>query len=361
MFQDYPHMKSPISNLLMVLLLTLLSATPALANQPDPKTKKVIAGGLDWLAHTQSRLGHWSANGNRYPTAMTALAGMALLGEGSTTTQGKYSENIRRARDYLVSRSRANGLIGDPVNDDRYTYGHGYSMLFLSQVLGEEEDATRRKELIDVLNRAVLFTGRAQTEEGGWGYLSARDGQGFDEGSTTITQVQGLRGCRNAGIAVPKEIIEKAIKYIDKCTIKDGGTDEGGVQYSSKGGGPRPAITGAAIACLFNAGDYDDVLVPKMQKYADMHLGNLAGEDRSGHWHYAHYYFAQVRYRQGGETWDKYKEQVNNRLISEAEASKVGDKELFSWNQSYVGAVYTTAVNLTIMQLDRAVLPIYQR
>jgi hypothetical protein len=360
-FQDYPLMKFPsFPNLLMVLLLTALFTAPALAHQPDAKTRKVIAGGLDWLAHTQSRLGHWSANGNRYPTAMTALAGMALLGEGSTTTQGKYAENIRRARDYLVSRSRANGLIGDPVNDDRYTYGHGYSMLFLSQVLGEEEDATRRKELIEVLDRAVLFTGRAQTSEGGWGYLSARDGQGFDEGSTTITQVQGLRGCRNAGIAVPKEIIEKAIKYIDKCTLKDG-TDEGGVEYSSKGGGPRPAITGAAIACLFNAGDYDDVLVPKMQKYADTHLGNLAGEDRSGHWHYAHYYFAQVRYRQGGDTWEKYRDQVNNRLISEAETSKVGDKELVSWNQSYVGAVYTTAVNLTIMQLDRAVLPIYQR
>lgn len=355
-------MKFPaFSNLLIAALLFALSVAPALAHQPDAKTRKVITGGLDWLAHTQSRLGHWSANGNRYPTAMTALAGMALLGEGSTTTQGKYSENIRRARDYLVSRSRANGLIGDPVNDDRYTYGHGYSMLFLSQVLGEEEDATRRKELIDVLNRAVLFTGRAQTSEGGWGYLSARDGDGFDEGSTTITQVQGLRGCRNAGIAVPKEIIEKAIKYIDKCTIKQEGPDEGGVQYSSKGGGPRPAITGAAIACLFNAGDYDDVLVPKMQKYADKHLGNLAGEDRSGHWHYAHYYFAQVRYRQGGDIWEKYRDQVNNRLISEAETSKVGDKELVSWNQSYVGPVYTTAVNLTIMQLDRAVLPIYQR
>ena len=76
---------------------------------------------------------------------MTALAGMALLAEGSTTTQGKYAANIRRAVDYLVSRSRANGLIGDPTRDDRYTYGHGYSMLFLSQVLGEEEDVDRRE------------------------------------------------------------------------------------------------------------------------------------------------------------------------------------------------------------------------
>ena len=87
-------------------------------------------------------------------------------------------------------------------------------MLFLSQVLGEEEDVERREQLVDVLRRAVVFSGQAQTEAGGWGYVSAKDGHGFDEGSTTITQVQGLRGCRNAGIPVPKEIIDKAIKYI---------------------------------------------------------------------------------------------------------------------------------------------------
>ncbi len=110
-----------------------------------------------------------------------------------------------------------------------------------------------------MLTKAVEFSGRAQTDEGGWGYVSAKDGNGFDEGSTTITQVQGLRGCRNAGIPVPKEIIDKAIKYIHKCTM-----DDGAVQYSSKGGGGRPAISAAAIACLFNAGDYDDKFVPKM-------------------------------------------------------------------------------------------------
>ncbi len=95
-------------------------------------------------------------------------------------------------------------------------------MLFLSQVLGEEEDEDRRKELIKVLTKAVEFSGRAQTDEGGWGYVSAKDGNGFDEGSTTITQVQGLRGCRNAGIPVPKEIIDKAVNYIRKCTMDDG-------------------------------------------------------------------------------------------------------------------------------------------
>jgi hypothetical protein len=339
--------KKPV--LLTVLGLAVVAATaPAQGGGQDPKIERIIAQGLEWLASTQSRLGHWSANESRYPTSMTALAGMALLAEGSTTTQGKYAGNIRRAVDYLVSRSRANGLIGDPTRDDRYTYGHGFSMLFLSQVLGEEEDAERRAALVDVLTRAVQFTGEAQTQAGGWGYVSAKDGHDFDEGSTTITQVQGLRGCRNAGIPVPKEIIDRAVNYIKQCTQEDGG-----VQYSSKGGGGRPAITAAAIACLYNAGEYDNEYVPKLLDYARKNLSNI-NQDGFGHWHYTHYYYAQVLYRQGGKEWEDYRDKVHAKLL--AEASPNG-----SWQQGYIGPVYTTACNLTILQLENANLPIYQR
>jgi hypothetical protein len=317
----------------------------------DPRIDKLVSRGLDWIASTQSRLGHWSANEGRYPTAMTALAGVALLCEGSTTTQGKYSKNIRLAVDYLLSRSRANGLIGDPGRDDRYTYGHGYSMLFLSQVLGEEEDESRRKELIDVLSRAVVFTGQAQTAAGGWGYVSAKDGSDFDEGSTTITQVQGLRGCRNAGIAVPKEIVDAAVNYIRKCTLPDGG-----VQYSSKGGGGRPAISAAAIACLFNAGEYDSQYVPKLQDYCRRNLADISNQG-FGHWHYAHYYYAQVQYRQGGKEWETYRDKIYAKLAGEA----AENGKYVVWNQGYIGPIYTTAINLTILQLENGALPIYQR
>lgn len=313
----------------------------------EPKVQKVIDKGLEWMAGNQSRLGHWTANQGAYACAMTALAGTALLAEGSTTTQGKYAQNISKAVDYLVRSSRPNGLIGDP-KDGHYTYGHGYAMLFLSQVLGEEEDADRRAELIKVLSKAVQFTGEAQTEAGGWGYVSAKDGHGFDEGSTTITQVQGLRGCRNAGIPVPKEIIDKAVKYIRNCTQPDGG-----VQYSSKGGGGRPAISAAAIACLFNAGDYDSEYVPRLLKYCKSNLGNIE-QDGFGHWHYAHYYYSQVVYREGDKEWIPYRDKIFNKLV--AEASPNG-----SWSQGYIGTIYTTAVNLTILQLENATLPIYQR
>lgn len=345
---------SRLSENLLRLAAISLTLCIALCESPasavDPDVRRSVDQGLQWLASQQSRLGHWTANNNRYPTAMTAMAGMALLCEGSTTTQGKYASNVRRAVDYLVARSRTNGLIGDPDRDDRYTYGHGFSMLFLSQILGEEEDAIRREQLIDVLSRAVEFTGRAQTDAGGWGYVSAKDGQGFDEGSTTITQVQGLRGCRNAGIPVPNEIIDKAIGYIRKCSLDNGA---GGVQYNSRGGGGRPAISAAAIACLYNAGEYDSEYVPKLLEYCRKNLLNISNRG-FGHWHYAHYYFAQVEYREGGKTWEDYRDRVYSQIVNEANSDG-------SWIQGYIGPVYTTAINLTILQLESATLPIYQR
>ena len=44
----------------------------------ENQLRTVIQGGLGWLAHEQHELGHWTAQG-RYPTAMTALAGLAML------------------------------------------------------------------------------------------------------------------------------------------------------------------------------------------------------------------------------------------------------------------------------------------
>ncbi|MDR0520273.1 MAG: terpene cyclase/mutase family protein [Planctomycetaceae bacterium] len=320
--------------------------------QSDDDINRVISKGLDWLVANQGKRGNWGTNGadGAYPSAMTGMAGLALLSEGSTATQGKYAPNIRNAVDYLLKKARKNGLIGDD-NDDHYTYGHGFGLLFLSQVYGEEEDESRREELIDVITRAVKFCGLAQTKAGGWGYVSAKDGNDFDEGSTTITQVQALRGCRNAGISVPKEVIEKAITYIHKCSIKDGAE---GVQYNIQGGGGRPPISAAAIACLFNAGEYDDKFVPNLLKYCDRTLGaNITNKQDDGHWHYAHYYFAQVKYRQGDKEWKDYREKLFKRLVSEAGSDG-------AWSGG-TGRVYATAINLTILQLEKGALPIYMR
>ena len=340
--------------LLVVFLAAMLLAQPADAGKKkkDPKTFAAVGRALDFLAREQRRQGYWEANQGQYRVAMTALSGNALLAEGSTTTRGKYAKNIRLAVDYLMEMAQPSGLIGFK-DDFHYTYGHGFSMLFLSQVYGEEEDAERRADLKRVLIKAVEFSALAQTERGGWGYVSAKDQPNFDEGSTCITQVQGLRACRNAGIPVPKEIIEKAKKYIQDCT-----TPEGGVQYSIRGGGPRPPITAAAVAAMFNAGEYgESENVKKMMEFCKQNIWpgkTSSNQQLFGNWHYAHYYYAQVVYRLGDEEWNKYLADIGKEILSKQTANG-------SWKEGHIGDVYTTAMNATILQLDNGYLPIYQR
>jgi squalene cyclase len=314
----------------------------------DPRWETAIRNGLDYLVRNQSSRGQW--NTPPYPTAIAALAATAMLCSGSTATQGPYAKAISRAADFLLSKSRDNGLIGEPVADIRYTYGHGFSMLFLSQVLGEEGFLERRKELVEALRKAVQFCGQAQTPSGGWGYVSARDGNDYDEGSTTITQVQGLRGCRNAGIPVPSQIIESAKKYIYSCQNPDGG-----ISYSSKQmGTSRPAITAASLATLYNAGDYDSKHVPEMLAYAKQKLHDINNESETfGHWHYTYLYYSQVVYRQGDTEWLPFRDRLYNKIANE-------QKPDGSWD-GQINPVYVTACNLIMLQLDRGYLPIFQR
>jgi len=302
--------------------------------------------------------------------AMTALGGIALLMEGSTIRDGKYADNVLRATNWLTGCAQRSGLISPLANNGRgYMHDHGYALLFLACVYGEEEDNDRRRRLEGILTRAVDFTGKAQSSRGGWYYTSRQEGGDSDEGSTTITQVQALRACRNAGIVVPKGIIEKSQEYLKKCT-----TERGGVIYSlsSGGGGERPALTAAAIACAFNSGEYNAQIVKRWLKYCQTAIPVL-GNNRMGHDEYTQYYYAQVMYMLGDEgygklfpdarqgerlTWDKYKKGTFDSLVhlQSADGSWSGTG---SWG--HIGPVYASSMALTILQLDKGTLPIFQR
>jgi hypothetical protein len=370
-FQERFAMRS--ARFLMALtgaLFLFVSAGRTWADELPPEYKAVVDKGLEWMAKNQNRDGHWEAMGGQYPVTMTALGGMAFLMEGSTIREGKYADRLRHAVDWLMIRSQPNGLIGNPNHPGeagRYMYGHGFALMFLSCVYGEEEDGERRKKLEDILTRAVLFSGKAQTSRGGWGYVSAADGGNFDEGSVTVTQLQAVRAARNAGIVVPKEIIDKGVKYLTDAT-----NAEGGVIYSLGGGGGgdgRPALTAAAIVSGFSAGEYNSPQVKKWLKFCQTHVPIGLGGNRFGHDEYTHYYYAQGMYILGDNgygklfpeskeserlTWSKYKKATFDTLKN----TQVSDG---SWNGGHVGPVFITAVHLTILQLDKGVLPLYQK
>ncbi len=385
-------------------------ALPHLATAQEKKRDKTIDAaverGLDALKKQQGQDGHWESPGGAYPTCVTAIGGMAMLMEGSNLREGKYTDQISKAVNWFLSPARiqANGLLGNINNQteqSRYMYGHGFGTMFLASVYGEEEDREQRKKLEAVITKAIDFTAKSQTSKkhplaegktidiGGWGYTSAADtggAGGFDEGSCTVPQIQALRAARNAGIKVPKESVDKADAYLDACT-----TPDGGIVYNYTGGnaagGGRPPLTAAALACGLGTGKFTEAIRimtgknppkgvqrPSIVRWFEFCKKNIPiGKGRVGHEEYMMYYFAQGMYALGDDryamlfpgeakdghlTWTKFKEALFPVILESQ------DKATGAWTGSGaygLGPTFVTAINLCILQLDKGILPIYQR
>jgi len=310
--------------------------------------KDAIDRGLAYLARAQDRRGAWTnrAQMGAYPVAMTALAGVALLMDGNTTTQGRYAPQVDRAVNYLLRSANPNGLISSVDEEARSMYGHGFSMLFLSQIYGVMEEPVRARQIHDVLEKGVVLTGRAQSPAGGWIYTPDSGG---DEGSVTVTQVQALRSCRTAGVSVPKDVIDKAMDYLAQSQNSDGG-----IRYSlrQRGGESRPPLAAAAVCCWYNAGEYDNPRARRALDFAKQRI--QGGINNGGHDFYMNLYYAQALYIGSDPLWDEYYTKRRDYLLSQQAADG-------SWNGDGVGDVYGTAVALIILQLPYNQLPIMQR
>jgi squalene cyclase len=134
----------------------------------DAEIEAAIHRGLDFLARSQNRDGSWRSEGRQgmYPCAMTGLAGMALLGGGSTPTRGRNWRPVRRCVDFLISQQQPSGLITAPAEEGQSMYGHGFSTMFLAEVYGMEEDERRQQDLHRVLVQAVKLIAQAQSPSG---------------------------------------------------------------------------------------------------------------------------------------------------------------------------------------------------
>jgi hypothetical protein len=344
--------------------LAMLAAPVRAENRPPRaappeitrEAKETIDRGLAYLAQRQesgvASRGSWDAGPYRVP--VTALCGLAFLASGSTPTSGRYAENVRRAIDYLLRPTlRApSGLIRILADaEGRPMYGHGFATLFLAECYGMGVEPAKEKQVRDALERAVQVIADAQTRDGGW-YYSPRSPHEAeqDEGSVTITQIQALRAARNAGIRVPKAVIDRAVDYIRRSQDPDGG-----VRYTVRYGKSSLALTSAGLAVLFGAGDYDSDNVKRALAYVRNHLET--GTEGLQHFHYTHFYAAQALFQQGGADWDLYFPRIRAELLRQAS----DDRATYCyWTSSY-GEFYATALALLVLEIPYRYLPIYER
>jgi hypothetical protein len=313
-----------------------------------PRQEQALERAAGWLARAQQRDGSWRANpvaGAAYPCAMTGLGGLAMLAVGNTPGRGKYGGHVLRAIEYLLKRQESSGLITSP-GEDRCMYGHGFAMTFLAECYGMDRDSEMGARIRKCLDKAVNLTSRAQSFQGGWYYSP---NSAADEGSVTITQIQALRACKNAGIEVPKRTIDRSIDYIRKAQQPDGG-----IAYQVGQTGSRPSLSAAGLELLMMAGLYDAKETRRCLEYVRRNI--TAENTRSQHDSYTTFYAAQAYHHLGGKDWAKYFEERRRRYLREQNGD--GSWTYTGWGSS---PVFDTSIAIVVLSLPYEYLPIYQK
>ena len=336
--------------------LLLVAALAGIARAEDPaelaasgpeiveiteKLDQSVERGCAWLAKNQANDGSWGSEGSsgQYKMVMTGLAGLALLSAGNQPGRGPYGSNITRAAEFCLKHAGRDGLITTDT-EGQTMYGHGFAMTFLAELYGMDVGGELDARIKQTLTAAVKKTYQSQSVNGGWYYSP---NSGMDEGSVTITQVQALRACSNAGIDVPQKLMQNAVDYLVKCQNADGG-----IRYSIQSGQTSSvALSSAGVACFLMAGRYNDDHAKKAMEYLKR---NLNPKQTIGyHDYYTNFYGAQAMFQMSGESWAKYFPTIRDRLIGQQN----GDG---SWRGDDVGSTYRTAIATLILALP---LPLF--
>jgi hypothetical protein len=346
----------------------------AFAQDGQDQYQPAIDKGLAWLAKQQGKDGSWDADGP-FQTANTAFAGMAFLAEGTTTSDGKYKANLRRALAWFAKQkpdeAKYRGVLGDvnnPRGSGRYMTQHGVAMSFLSKLYGEEENPGDRAILKALLNDAVVFAVNGQSKHGGWFYVAAFESNDATENAQTAVVLQGLLDARDAGLPVPRDALKRAYAYVERCT-----TEAGGISYSGGGvhqvgppaGGGRPTITAMALAAFVAR---DGVLdEPRRRWFAfcaesPALLPKTAAGERGDL--LPHYYFRKVVYHVTDAGWAKafpnkkrpdHLVWKNYRTALFDQLARDQDKD-GSWSKVWtLGPVYNTSLALNILLYENSV------
>ncbi|MDA1007633.1 MAG: terpene cyclase/mutase family protein [Planctomycetota bacterium] len=302
-----------------------------------------IDRGLAALAAQQNDNGSFGRGRYGSHAGIAALCGLAFLADGNTPTRGQYAPQVRKALDFVLESSTESGLISDPTSHGPM-YGHGFATLFLGEVYGMDQGDSRVR---DALVRAVRLIQSSQNDEGGWRYNPVPSDADI---SVTICEIMALRSARNAGIKIPKEAVDAAVRYVRECQNPDGG-----FRYTRGAGSSAWPRTAAGVASLFYAGIHDDQAIESGLQYLEQ-AGVIGGGGpmSQAHYFYGQYYAVQAMYLAGGKHWSQWWPMVRDEIIQI-------QSEDGTWLDHSAGTSYATSMALIVLQMPKRYLPIFQR
>jgi hypothetical protein len=366
-------MKTKLSSLLVAVGLLVAAAWSMQAPTATPteevpeKYRATLRKGLKYLLTHQFDDGHWQGTDGKHPVATTALVGMALLMD-ETPPRSKYTANIRRAANWLMSKSQPqrNGLIysNHASETDRYMEGHGFATQFLAWACRDEIDEARRKKLYEAVSRAVDYIVKAQSSQGGWYPTSKVEGHDLARISSTAIQLQALRMASNTiGVPLGGGVTTDAQEYLKSEIQKR-------MKESGSGSNPRLAADlAAALVCRVDPHSFlnQDGIATEWAKRCRTEMPMGEGV-KIGRDELAHCWYAQALYNrmlnestEAATAWNEYRTKMFDALLSSQAKDgswSAGPETADAEGSVGVGPVYSTAVWCIVLQFDKKTHPL---
>jgi hypothetical protein len=349
----------------LALLLVLCSGAPLVsahaavtANAGEVEMSREVLASIQlaqqYLASRQRADGSFTAHLGE-GSGIIGAAVLAWTVSGSLPGEGPFGPQVARGVDCILSSSQPSGLLFRGQHDRHVMYHHGLATLALAEVWGQTQD----KRLCDRLKRAAELIVRCQNEAGGWRYQPKIERDA--DLSVTVIQLLALRAARDAGIAVPRETIERALRYVESCGCQEGNAGVfNGFAYQP-GQGRKWSTTGAGVMSLMLCGQYK---VERFKPALDFLLTTREQGADNQWFAYGNYYATQAMYQAGGQGesyrgyWLKWYPSIAKSLL--ARQARTGpERGRFDCDQEY--GVWGTAMCVLILGLPYRYLPVYQR
>ncbi len=365
--------------------LTRTRKARSVVTSPEPKVRPAevalpqnssvedsVARGLAWLASHQESNGSWDADGfmNRekgkrsdgpgkptHDVGITALATLAILGDGTTMNKGKHRETLLKAVHWLGSQQDPDtGLIGSNASHT-FIYDHAIATLALIEAYGLSD----AKRLMPSAQRAINYLEHHRNPYAVWRY-QPRDND--NDTSVTTWCLLAYLAAKDHGLEVNPVAFKLVRAWYDQMTDPVSGR----TGYSERGGRPArqagqhakrfpceldESMTAMALAGRLLMEQDPDHSNQKMQ--ANLLLKSRPVWDVDGGrinavgW----YFGTQAMYQMGGRYWKNWNRPLTRALLT---GQRRDGNASGSWDPAGVwgevgGRVYSTALHTLTLQI----------
>ncbi len=336
----------------------LLAAGPATAAPPPGRSPERIElamqAGLRHILRNQRVDGSFVCE--KYPVAVTGLACLALMANRGEAPEPAYDQAIRAGIDYLLAAQPAAGFSGANF----YEHSMGALAVLHWLGMGAADDDPR---LAEHARRAVAVAVEAARvskpprSRGGWSYMpNARD----SDLSNTSWAVMMLFAARQCGFDVDADVLPGALGYVRRCAQGEGyGYTPAFTTASARA---HRSLTGVAIFLQEILEPGSMAREPEVVRWLTEVPPSWGGSQYRGYFFCSGFYITQGLFQLGGELWNDY----FDRLVEVLLAHQASDGH---WpfppdnlaEGRRAGTVYSTAMAVLMLSLEKQHLPIYQR